>query len=45
MTHILFSVEPTPGLGINFTGRAGNIDRLDITRLDVFPHCTGWALW
>ena len=45
MTHILCSVEPTPGLRINFTGRAGDIDRLDITRLGVFPHCTGRVLW
>ena len=45
MTHIFFSVEPTPGLGINFTGRAGDIDRLDITKLGVFTHCTGRVLW
>ena len=44
MTHILFFVEHTPGLWINFTGRAGDIDRLDISRLGVFPHCTGRAL-
>ena len=44
MTHILFSVEPTPGPGINFTGRAGDIDRLDISRLGVFTHCTGRVL-
>ena len=45
MTHILFYVEPTPGMGINFTGRAGDIHRLDIPRLGVFTHCAGRVLW
>ena len=39
MTYIFFAVEPTPVPGMNFTGRAGDIDRPDISRLGVFIHC------
>ena len=44
VTYILCSVEPTPGLGVNFAGRAGDCDRLDIARLGIFLHGTGRVL-
>ena len=44
-THIYLAVKPTLGLRVNFGGWAGSSDRRDITRHNVFTHCTLWVLW